>query len=152
MSFQLTSIFFFPKQVYVVKRQHVSSLPTCIKSEISTVLTETPSFKEKVINTDRVGEIEAKVARKYLITDAASKEENELKYGDVSAVKLLSKTEYDTDCLDTAWTETEQREEEYAETRGRSESVATRFRLVYRQIKCYFSQPELGEKRMGKLL
>lgn len=76
LSFQLTSetVFFFPKQVYVVKRQLAASLHTCIKSEISTVFTETSSLKEKVINTDCVGETEAKVGRKYLIADAASKE------------------------------------------------------------------------------
>lgn len=47
-------------------------------------------------------------------------------------------------------TETE-REEEHAETRGRSESVATRICLVNRQIKCYFSQPEPGKKEDGRV-
>lgn len=60
--------------VYIVKRQHTASLYTCIKTEISTVFTETSSFKETLINTDCVGEIGAKVAQTYLITHAASKE------------------------------------------------------------------------------
>lgn len=41
---------------------------------------------------------------------------------------------------------------EYAETRGRSELIATHYCLVNRQIKCYLSQPVLGKERMEELL
>lgn len=86
---------------------YAASLHTCIQTEISTVKTETSSFKE--INTDCFGEVRAKVARKYLIKDAASKE----RYCSFSTETpmLLSywveahKTQRYTDCFDTVWTE-----------------------------------------------
>lgn len=85
-------LFFFLNRstVYVVKRQHTASLHNCIKTEISTVFSETSSFKENLINTDCVGEIGAKGARKHLIaqTQQAGRDIVQLKYGDIIAVKL----------------------------------------------------------------
>lgn len=101
-SFQLTSeaVFFFLNS-FCCKNDNTASLHTCIKTEISTVFSETSSFKEKLINTDCVGVIGAE---KHPIADAASGGEIlQLKYGDIIAVKLLKeahKTEYYTDCLD----------------------------------------------------
>lgn len=84
--------FFFSKQVYVVKRHPTASLHTCIKTEISTVFTETSSFKEKLINTDCVVSSGAKVTQK-ASDHRRSKQEGilQLKYGDIIAVKLLSR-------------------------------------------------------------
>lgn len=103
-----------------------------------------------MINTDCVGEIGAEVAPK--VSDHRRSKQGgilQLKNGDIIAVKLLSRR-IKLNITLTFWIlygQTE-REEEYAETRGRSELVATRFCLVNRQIKCYFSQPEPTEKRM----
>lgn len=89
LSFQLTSE--TGLQVYVVKkRQHTTSLHTCSETEISAVFTETSSFKDKLFNTDCVGEIEVKVVQK--VSDQRRSKQGgilQLKYGDSGAVKLL---------------------------------------------------------------
>lgn len=72
------------------KRQHTASLHTCSETEISAVFTETSSFKDKLFNTDCVGEIEVKVVQK--VSDQRRSKQGgilQLKYGDSGAVKLL---------------------------------------------------------------